>query len=84
MALLRGDYAAAEQALIDLNLQSLTGPENVLNEPVSLHRALVAFLSGRPDEAATFADQAIPQGHPQFPIFAAPATLSHLWTSLRP
>jgi hypothetical protein len=30
-----------------------------LNEPISFHRALVAFLSGRPDAAATFADQAI-------------------------
>jgi TolB-like protein len=63
MALLRGDYAAAEKALSDPNLKAVVGPESVLNEPVSFHRALLAFLSGRPDEAATLADQAISSLH---------------------
>jgi hypothetical protein len=57
--MLRGDYAAAEKALSNPELKSLIGLESVLNEPLSLHRALLAFLGGRPDEARTFADQAI-------------------------
>jgi tetratricopeptide (TPR) repeat protein len=59
VALLRRDYAAADKALSEANLAGIQGPENVLNEPVALHRALVAFLWGRPDEARAFAQQAI-------------------------
>jgi TolB-like protein len=59
VAMAAGDYPAAAQALTDPELKGITGPENVLIEPVLLHRALVAFMMGHGDEARAFADDAI-------------------------
>jgi tetratricopeptide (TPR) repeat protein len=59
-ACLRGDYAAADQALADRSLTTL--PESgstVINDPVTLYRASLAFLRGDAEAARTFADQAI-------------------------
>jgi non-specific serine/threonine protein kinase len=59
-ALFRGDYAAADRVLADLRLATL--PElrsNVINDPVSLHRAMLAFVRGEPQTATGFANQAI-------------------------
>ena len=61
--MLRDDYAAAEKALSNPGLKSLLGIESVLNEPVALHRARLAFLRGRTDEAKNFAEQAITSIH---------------------
>jgi len=59
-AYLRGDYTAADQALADPALTTI--PElgsTVINDPVTLHRALLAFVRGEPEAARAFADQAI-------------------------
>ena len=59
VAMLSGDYAAAGRRSPTPASPTLWGLESVLNEPVSLHRSLVAFLRGRPDEAKAFAGKAI-------------------------
>jgi TolB-like protein len=58
LALGLGDYEAAERALDDPRLTTLRGPGNVVNTPKALHRAFLAFLRGRPDEARAFANEA--------------------------
>jgi TolB-like protein len=59
MAMIRGDYSSAAKALDDPRITVLSGPEGVIDEPVSLHRALLAFLQGKADEAAAFSARAI-------------------------
>ena len=59
-ALLRGDDAAVEQTLADPRLVNLPEPgSNVITDPVSLHRALRAFLRDEPAAARRFAGEAI-------------------------
>ncbi len=58
-AMLRGDLAAADRALTDPRLTSILSTGGVINEPVALHRALVAFLRGQREEARTLADEAV-------------------------
>ncbi len=58
-ALRAGDLAAAERVLADPRLTVVIGGGGAISEPVSLHRALVAWLRGQPDDARRFADEAI-------------------------
>jgi TolB-like protein len=60
LAVARGDLAAAERVLADPRLgDSINGESGVISEPVTLHRAWIAFRLGRPDEARRLADEAI-------------------------
>ncbi|MBC7369160.1 MAG: TIR domain-containing protein [Undibacterium sp.] len=59
LALARGDLAAAERALADPRLATIPATGEGINEPVALHRALVAFLRGNRDAARPLADQAL-------------------------
>lgn len=58
-AIRSGDYAAAERALVDPRLKSITIHAAGVNEPVALHRAYVAWLRGQPEAARQFSDEAI-------------------------
>jgi tetratricopeptide (TPR) repeat protein len=59
LALYQGKLAEAERILLDPRLQTVPGLGGTVNEPVALHRAQLAWLSGQPDAAARFADEAI-------------------------
>ena len=61
LAAWRGDFVAAQVALSDprLTSASFAGIGGTIGDPVELHRALVAFLSGRADEARVMADETI-------------------------
>ncbi len=58
-ALVRADLAAADRALADSKLALIPGLGSVVDEPVALHRAAVAFLRGDAAAARRFADDAI-------------------------
>lgn len=58
-ALRAGDLAEAERVLADPRLTAVIGGGQAINEPVELHRALVAWLRGRPHDASRWADEAI-------------------------
>ena len=59
-AIIRGDYTAADQALADHRLLRIPEFEsNVINNPVTLYQAYVAFLRGDAANAGRFADQAV-------------------------
>jgi non-specific serine/threonine protein kinase len=59
-ALFRGDYAVADRVLVDPRLATLPEThDNVINDPVSLHRAMLAFVRGDAANATRFARQAI-------------------------
>jgi TolB-like protein len=59
VAMLTGDLAAADRVLADPRMTSVVNIDGSINDPVDLHRAFVAWLHGRPDEARRFADEAI-------------------------
>jgi TolB-like protein len=59
MAILNGELDAADRVLADPRLKSITNSDGTISDPVDLHRALVSFLRGKPDEARRFADAAI-------------------------
>ncbi len=59
IAMLTRDYAGAERALADPRLKDLGTSEGIAVEPVTLHRALVAFLDGRSEPARRFAEEAM-------------------------
>ncbi len=61
VALLRGQLAEADRILSDSRLKSIDNVNGVIREPVSLHRALVAFLQGEQDKARGFAETALTQ-----------------------
>lgn len=54
-----GDMAAATRAISDPRLEWVDGFTGAINDPVSLHRALMAFLNGKMDEARRQAAMAI-------------------------
>ena len=54
-----GDLAAAERILEDPRMPPSVGEGNSLSYPVSLTRARLAWLRGRPEDARRFADEAI-------------------------
>jgi serine/threonine-protein kinase len=54
-----GDLARAERALTDPKLTSITNDDHSINDPVSLHRSLVAFLQGHSSDARRYSDEAI-------------------------
>ncbi len=54
-----GDLAAADRALADPRLETVRGLGGVVSEPVALHRAQIAWLQNRPEDARRFADEAI-------------------------
>jgi TolB-like protein/Tfp pilus assembly protein PilF len=56
-AMAAGDLSAAYLALSDPRLITVNGPS--IADPVAMHRALVAFLLGRQNEARQYADEAI-------------------------
>jgi TolB-like protein len=53
------DFAAAEQVLADPRLTGITDIQRAVNEPVALHRALVAHLRGKREDARGFAQAAL-------------------------
>jgi TolB-like protein len=59
--LLRGDYAAAEQALLHPQLHSVSNMDSALLDPVSLLRAQMAFLRGDAPAARRFAEETLTQ-----------------------
>ena len=59
VALLRGDFAAAELALADPKLSVVASMGNIVDDPVSRHRALVAWLRGQRDIATAQADATV-------------------------
>ena len=59
IALARGDLVAADHALSDPRLTMVPGVSGIINEPVALHRAQVAFLGGQREVAHAFADEAV-------------------------
>ncbi len=59
IALMRGDFSAAEAVLSDPRLKSIAGQGGRIDEPLDLHRALVAFLSGRLKDATVFAERTL-------------------------
>ena len=63
VAMLNGDYAAADQALENLGVATFDGLGNAtggsVGEPAVLLRAEIAFLRGQPDLARKYADEAI-------------------------
>lgn len=54
-----GDLAAADRALVDPRLETVLGLGGVVSEPVALHRAQIAWLENRPEDARRLADEAI-------------------------
>lgn len=54
-----GDLAAADRVLTDPRLETVSGSGGVVGEPVTLHRAQIAWLQGRPEDARRLADEAI-------------------------
>jgi tetratricopeptide (TPR) repeat protein len=58
-AMLAGDLAAADLVLANPRMAPLASIDGSISDPVELHRAFVAWLRGRPDQARQFADQAI-------------------------
>ena len=54
-----GDLAAADRALADPRLETVHGLFGIVGEPVTLHRAQIAWLQGRPEDARRLADAAI-------------------------
>jgi TolB-like protein len=63
LALLKGDLDAADHVLSDPRLTFVLNSDGSINDPVALHRAFVAFLQGRPDDARRFAEDAIASFH---------------------
>jgi TolB-like protein len=59
IAMKQGDLAAADHALADLRITSVENIDATIRDPVALHRAFIAWLRGRPEEARRFADEAI-------------------------
>jgi len=58
-ALWAHDFTRAELALADPQLTGIVDRHDVIKEPISLHRGLVAFLLGKHEAARRFADEAI-------------------------
>lgn len=58
LALNAGDFTAAEGILADPRLQSVQSLGGVINEPVALHQAELAWVRGRKEPAAGFAAKA--------------------------
>ncbi|MDP1580223.1 MAG: TIR domain-containing protein [Candidatus Didemnitutus sp.] len=58
-ALRVGDLTTAERVLEDPRLAVVVSGGGAINEPVVLHRALLAWLRGRPDDARRWADEAV-------------------------
>ncbi len=58
-AMRSGDLAAAEKLLEDPRMPTGAGAGGALNYPVSLLRARMAWLRGRPEDARRFADETI-------------------------
>ncbi len=59
LALLRGELGQAAAVLDDPRWETVLGLGGIVGEPKSLHRAQLAFLQGRTDEAKRFALEAI-------------------------
>ncbi|HEY5080098.1 MAG TPA: hypothetical protein VII43_09625, partial [Opitutaceae bacterium] len=63
LAYLRGDLAAVDLVLADPSLTRIANTDGTIDDPVALHRAFIAFLRGRSDEAHRFAGAAIEDYH---------------------
>ncbi len=59
LAMLRGDLVAADRALADTRIDFMVGTAAVINEPVALHHALVAYLLGDQGRARRLANEAL-------------------------
>ena len=65
-ALVAGDLAGAEQILVDAHQDRVLNLDGSILDPMALHRAMLACLRDRPEEARRWADEAITayhQGH---------------------
>jgi len=58
-AMAGGDLAVVDRVLTNSPLPYIPSPVRVINEPVALYRALVAFMQGRQGEAHAFASDAM-------------------------
>lgn len=58
-AMRSGDLVAAEKLLEDPRMPTIAGASGALSYPVSLLRARMAWLRGRPEDARRFADETI-------------------------
>ena len=59
LAMLMGDLTKADRALADPRCTGIDGLGGIIVEPAALHRAMIAWLQGRNEEAKRFADEAI-------------------------
>ncbi len=59
LAFLRGDFAEADRVLRDPRITSIPSPGSIVSDPVALHRALLAWLMNRAEDARALADEAI-------------------------
>ncbi|MBL9199787.1 MAG: protein kinase [Opitutaceae bacterium] len=59
LAFLRGDFAEADRILRDPRITFIPSPGSVVSDPVALQRALLAWLTNRPDDARALADDAL-------------------------
>jgi TolB-like protein len=53
------DFVTADRVLADPRLTGVVDLNSIINSPVALHRGLVAYLTGRREDARRFADAAI-------------------------
>jgi TolB-like protein/Tfp pilus assembly protein PilF len=58
VAVINGDYEAADKALMDLRQNFIRNRSAAIREPVTLLRARLAWLRGRPQDARTYAEEA--------------------------
>jgi len=54
-----GDLTAADRTLADPRLETVRGSGGAVGEPVALHRAQIAWLQGRTEDARRLADEVI-------------------------
>ncbi len=59
LAFLKGDFAEADRVLGDPRIAFIPSPGSVVSDPVTLQRALHAWLMNRPSDARALADEAI-------------------------
>ena len=59
LAMMQGDYAAAERALASPRLKTMVSLGALLNDPADRYRALAVFLGGDRDRARVLAGQAM-------------------------
>jgi TolB-like protein len=59
LSILKGDFAAADHTLADPRMKAVLNLDGTISDPVSLHRAFMAYLGGRLDGARRYSEDAI-------------------------